>query len=152
MAKNSLAAINDFLQPKRFALVGISRDAKKFSRNVYKELSAKGFDIYPVNPNMDDIDGVKCYHDISELPPNVNRIVFMTPKSQTLATVETAINAGISHLWIQQGAETKEAVDLATQKGAKLVYGTCILMHSEPDGVHKFHGFLAKLFGAFPKN
>lgn len=152
MAKNSLASINEFLEPKKFALVGMSRDPKKFSRMVYKELSAKGFDIYPVNPNMDDIDGVKCYHDVSELPSGVNRVVVMTPKSNTLDSVEAAIKAGITHLWIQQGAETKEAVDLAKQKGAKLVYGTCILMHSEPDGVHKFHRFLSKLFGAFPKN
>jgi uncharacterized protein len=152
MAKNSLSTINDFLEPKRFALIGLSRDPKKFSRAVFKELSAKGFEIYPVNPNMDDVEGAKCYHNVSDLPSSVKHAVFMTPKPSTAGAVENAIHNGFTHIWIQQGAETKDAIDNARNNGAKIVHGTCIMMHANPSGVHKFHGFLSKLFGAFPKN
>jgi uncharacterized protein len=152
MAKNSLKTINDFLEPKRFALIGLSRDPKKFSRAVFKELQNKGYNIYPVNPNMDDIEGVKCYQSITDLPGNVKHAVFMTPKTSTAGSVEMAINQGFTHIWIQQGAETKEAIQLANEKGVKLVHNTCIMMHAGPAGVHKFHRFLSKLFGAFPKN
>jgi predicted CoA-binding protein len=152
MAKNSLTSINDFLAPKRFALIGLSRDPKKFSRAVYKELMAKGFDIYPVNPNMDDVEGVKCYHNVSDLPSNVKHAVFMTPKPSTAGAVENAIQNGITYIWIQQGAETKDAIENARNNNVKMVSGTCIMMHANPSGVHKFHGALARLFGAFPKN
>lgn len=152
MAKNSLTTINDFLEPKKFALIGLSRDPKKFSRMVYKELTAKGFEILPVNPNMDDVDGVKCYHNVSDLPSDVKRALLMTPKASTAGAVENAVHNGITHIWIQQGAETKEALDSAKNSDIKLVSGACIMMHSDPAGVHKFHGFLTKLFGAYPKN
>ena len=152
MAKNSLKTIDDFLAPKRFALIGLSRDPKKFSRAVFKELHAKGFDIYPVNPNMDDVEGIKCYHDVSDLPENVKHALFMTPKANTAGAVEHAIHNGLTHIWIQQGAETKDAIEAARQHGVKLVYGACIMMHGNPTGVHKFHRLLSKLFGAFPKN
>jgi predicted CoA-binding protein len=151
MAKNNLTTINDFLQPKSFAFIGLSRDPKKFSRSVYKELLSKGFAVYPVNPNMDDIEGVKCYYDVTELPENVKHGLFMTPKANTAGAVENAIHHGFSHVWIQQGAETKDAIEVARQNGVKLVAGACIMMHANPSGVHGFHRFLARLFGAFPK-
>jgi uncharacterized protein len=152
MAKNSLSTIEDFLKPKKFALIGLSRDPKKFSRTLFKELTAKGYDIYPVNPNMDDVEGKRCYHDVSSLPENVKHALFMTPKASTAGAVENALHRGFTHIWIQQGAETKEAIDAARQNSAKLVSGACIMMHANPSGVHSFHRFLSKLFGAFPKN
>lgn len=152
MAKNSLTSINEFLEPKSFAFIGLSRDPKKFSRAVFKELRAKGYELFPVNPKMDDVEGVKCYHDISELPKNVRHALFMTPKPFTVGAVENAINSGFTHLWLQQGTESKEAIDAASEKGVKLIAGACIMMHSNPSGVHGFHRFLSKMFGAFPKN
>ena len=106
----------------------------------------------PVNPNLGDIDGIKCYQDISQLPEGVDRALFMTPKAHTAGAVEHAIQHGFKYIWIQQGSETKEATEVARQNGARLVSGACILMHARPGGVHKFHRFLAKLFGTFPKN
>ncbi len=151
MAKNSLKTINEFLAPKSFALIGLSRDPKKFSRTVFKELRAKGFDIYPVNPKMDDVEGVKCYHDISDLPQNVRHGLFMTPKAYTAGAVESAINQGFTHIWLQQGTESPEAIGLAKENNVNLVYGACIMMHGNPSGVHGFHRFLSRLFGTFPK-
>ena len=151
MAKNSLKTIEAFLGPKSFAFVGLSRDPKKFSRNVYKELLVKGFDIYPVNPNMDDVEGIKCYHEIVELPVHVKHALFMTPRATTASAVEKAVKHGITHIWLQQGAETKEAAEIAKQNNAVMVYGACIMMHGNPSGVHKFHRFLSKLFGALPR-
>lgn len=152
MSKNSLKTIDAFLAPKKFALVGLSRNPKQFSRAVFKELRAKGYEILPVNPNVDDLEGVKCYHTISQLPKDVQQVLLMTPKAGTAGVVDEAVQHGIRNIWIQQGAETKEAIDLARQNNANLIYGACIMMHANPSGVHKFHRILSKLFGAFPKN
>lgn len=152
MAKSSLSTIEAFLMPRKFAFVGVSRDPKKFSRMAFKELTAKGYEMYPVNPNLDEIDGVKCYKDISELPAEIKHALFMTPKDNTAGALENAIQHGFTHFWIQQGAETKEAIDLANEKGVRLVSRTCIMMHADPSGIHKFHRFLAKIFGSFQKN
>jgi predicted CoA-binding protein len=152
MTKNNLRTIDEFLQPKKFAFIGLSRDPKKFSRSIFKELLAKGYQMYPVNPNMDDVEGLKCYNEISALPADVKYGLFFTPKSGTAEAVGNAIKHGFTHIWIQQGAETREAMDIANQNNVKLVYGACIMMHANPGGVHKFHRVLSKIFGAFPKN
>lgn len=151
MAKNSKKTIDDFLAPKRFALVGLSRDPKKFSRAVFKELSNKGFEIIPVNPNMEEVEGKKCYPTLNDLPSDVNRVLIMTPKKQTSEVVKQAADRGMKHVWIQQGAETDEALDLAKEKDMEVVQKACIFMYAEPTaGVHRFHRFLVKLFGQYP--
>lgn len=152
MARNTLEAIKKFTDKKEYALIGISRDEKKFSRHVYKELSAKGVKMYPVNPRMDDLNGNKVYKSISELPKEVTHALVLTPKAQTAAVLEEGINHGITNFWIQQGAETTEAIEIARKNNVDFVYKACIMMYSEPvQSIHKFHKVLAKLFGGYAK-
>jgi predicted CoA-binding protein len=148
MAKISKTAAEQFLAPKKFALVGLSRDPKKFSRAVYKELFAKGFEIYPVNPAMDDLDGRKVFHSLADVPQGIAHALIMTPKKETASAVYDAARKGMTHIWIQQGAETPEALDEAKKHGLNVVSKACILMHAPPvRSVHAFHRFMAKLFG-----
>jgi len=101
---------------------------------------------------MDDLEAVKCYHQISDLPADIKQVLLMTPKEHTAGEVQAALSHGFTHVWIQQGAETKEAVEIVKASNSKLIYGACIMMHGNPTGVHKFHKVLSKLFGVFPKN
>ncbi len=54
------ADIQNFLQPRRFAIAGVSRNPKKFGRMVYNELKKSGYTLYPINPNLQEIEGEKC--------------------------------------------------------------------------------------------
>ena len=121
MSKNSLESIKEFIEPKEFAFIGISRDEKKFSRSVYKELHKKGIRMYPVNPKMDELDGGQCYHSISELPPGITHAIVMTPKTQTASVIEEGAKHGINHFWIQQGAESPEAIETAEKYNVNYV-------------------------------
>lgn len=144
--------IEEFHSTKKFALVGVSRNPKKFGAAVIKELSPKGFDIIPVNPKADSIMDKKCYANISSLPDDVDRVVIITKKKLTEGIVKEAISKGIKQIWIQQMSETKEAVDLAIESGANVIAKKCIFMFSEPvEGMHKFHKSIYKLFGVLPK-
>lgn len=148
---NTLKEIESFLDSKKFAFVGISGDSKKFSRNVFKELKKKGFEFYPVNPNVDEIDGIKCYHDISEVPDDVKHAIFMTPKSKTSGEVKKAIENGYDHIWIQQGANSEETEKLGNASDISFINNKCIMMFAQPVGsIHKFHRFFVKLFGKLP--
>lgn len=152
MAQNTLSSVKSFIEPKKFAFIGISRDPKKFSRMAWKELSEKGFEMYPLNPRMDELDGKPCYKSFSDLPAGITHALFMTPKQQTAATLQEAIARGINNVWIQQGAETDEAIALAKKHNINFVQKRCIMMHAEPmKNIHKFHRFFEKLFGRYPK-
>jgi hypothetical protein len=147
-----LSTIQAFLAPKEMAVCGVSRDKKKFGRVVYDTLKERGFKLYGVNPNMTDIDGNPCYQDVSQLPEHVKYLYVVTQGKQTEEVVKKAIDKGIRNIWIQQMAESPAAIELAEKNGVTLIKKECILKFAEPvNGVHKFHRFLSKLFGMYPK-
>jgi predicted CoA-binding protein len=147
----SLRQIEEFIAAEPLAMVGVSRDPKKFGHAAFKELKGKGLQIIPVNPSADEILGVKAFASVNLLPPEVRGIIIMTKKDQTLEVVKEAKAKGIKHIWIQQNADTKETMKELEGSGINFITGECILMHYKPHSVHKFHKGLKKLFGRFPK-
>jgi uncharacterized protein len=144
--------IEEFYAQQPIAMIGVSRNKKKFGYVAFNELKTKGYKVVPVNPNADTIDADVCYKSIEALPAEVKAAVVLTHKKETLATVERLINKGIKQIWIQQGSQTKEAVDFAKKNYANVITGKCIIMFSDPaTGMHKFHKSLLGFFGRLPK-
>jgi len=148
---NTKAEIEAVLNPKKLAFVGVSGDPKKFSRMAFKELRKKGFELYPVNPGIEEIDKVKCYSTIADVPREIKSAIFMTPKSITPQEVEVAAKNGIESVWIQQGAHSDDVIQVAEKHNLNLVFNKCILMFAVPvKGVHSFHRFFARIFNKIP--
>ena len=148
----TLNRIQKFLEPQKIAIAGASRDPKKFGGAVFKELKEKGFTLYPVNPNTDEIQGQKCYKSVLDLPDDVQHLFIVTPKQETQAVVNAAIQKGVKMIWIQQKSDTPEAVKSIGDAGIPLIHKKCILMFADPvKGPHNFHRFIVKLFGGYPK-
>jgi uncharacterized protein len=147
----TLKQINEFLDSQPIAMVGVSRNPKKFGYAAFKELKEKGMKIIPVNPQADQIMGEKSYPNVKSLPSDINGIIIITKKDKTAAVVREAKERGINQIWIQQMADSKEAMIELNGTGINFVTGECILMHYKPHSIHKFHGKLKKFFGRFPK-
>lgn len=147
----TLKQINEFLDSQPIALVGVSRNPKKFGYAAFKELKEKGMNLVPVNPEALEIMGEKSYQNVNQLPANVKGIIVLTKKDVTASVVREAKEKGIKQVWIQQMAESKEALDELKGSDINFITGECILMHYKPHSIHKFHRGLKKFFGSFPK-
>jgi hypothetical protein len=147
----TLKQINEFIESQPIALIGVSRNPKKFGHTAFKELKEKGMKIVPVNPVADEILGEKVYPSIKELPEDIKGIIVMTKKNQTSLVVKEAKEKGIKQIWIQQMADSKESLEELKGSDINYISGECILMYYKPHSIHKFHGMLKKLFGRFPK-
>ncbi len=144
--------IQNFLAQKKMAIAGVSRNPDKFGYKVYEELNNKGYELYPINPNIDSINGNKCYNDVSSLPSHVKHLLILTPKSQTDKTLREAINKGITQIWVQQMSETEDTIKIAEEFQVEPIMKKCIFMFAEPvAGFHNFHRTLLKIFGMLPK-
>ena len=148
----TLNEIQQFLAPKKIAIAGVSRNPKKFGGSVFRELKEKGFELFPINQNADEIHGIKCYKSVSDLPDDVKHLFIVTPKASTADVAGEAISKGMNMIWIQQYSDTPEAVEAIQQAGIPLIHKKCILMFADPvKGPHNFHRFLVKVFGGYPK-
>lgn len=147
----TLESIQSFLSQEKVAVAGVSRKKQKFGNAIYKELSKKGFQVYPVNPHIDDFQGQKCYHAIAELPEDVSALVINTKNDTTLQLVDDAKNKGIKNIWLQQGSINSRELEKLDDPELNIVSGQCIFMHApHAKGIHAFHRWINKSFGAFP--
>lgn len=146
----TLKQIKEFISSEPIAMAGVSRNPKKFGYTAFKELKEKGMNIMPVNPNATEIYGTKVYPDIKSLPDNVKGLIIMTNKKSTASVVREAKMKGIRQIWIQQMAESREALKELEGSDINYISKECILMHYKPNGIHRIHAAIRKFFGRFP--
>lgn len=147
----SIKQINEFIESQPIALVGVSRNPKKFGYAAYKELKDKGMKVVPVNSETDQIMGDNTYRNVATLPPEIKGIIILTQKGKTASVVKEARAKGIKQIWIQQQSDSPEALEELKGTDINYITGECILMHYKANGIHKFHGAILKLFRRFPK-
>jgi len=144
--------IQDILSQRKLAIVGLSRSGKKFGNMIYKELTAKGYTLYPVHPDAETIDGARCYPSLAALPEAVGGVVVCVPPAQTEQVVREAAQAGIRRVWMQQGAESPAAIQFCAENGLSEVHGECIMMFAEKVSFpHSIHRWVWKLIGKLPQ-
>ena len=145
-------SIEQFLATKKIAVAGVSGNKKKFGYVIFDELRQKGFDICPINPKLDEVEGIKCYKSVTEIPTDYEKLFIVTPKTETDTIIKQAAEKGIKHIWVQQMSNTKETNQIAQSNNIDLIDKECIFMFAEPvKSVHKFHRAIWKIFGLLPK-
>lgn len=148
----SMAAVQEFVACKRLALAGASRSGKKFGNTVLRELTAKGYEMLPVHPHAETIDGVHCWRRFADIPGAVGGVVVVVPPPEAARVVREALDAGITRVWLQQGSESEGAIAECLDRGALVVAGHCILMFAEPvRSFHRFHRTIWRLLGKLPR-
>jgi uncharacterized protein len=150
--KTSKFVVDNFINQKTFAVVGASRDKRKFGNTIYTELKKKRYKVYPVNPGADEIDGDKCYANMKEIPEKPDAIILSVKPEKAEAVIKEAVEIGIKNIWMQQGSESDETINYCKENNINVIHNECVLMFMEPVGsVHKFHRFLWSLLGKLPK-
>ena len=147
--------INAFIDDKNIAIVGASENKKKFGNMMVRTFKKKGYNVFPVNPKSDTIEGEKCYSTIKELPSDVINVLFTVPPAVTEQVVKECPDAGVKRVWMHRGAGkgavSETAKEFCKENNIDVVYGVCPMMFLNVPGPHKFHYWLLKLFGGLPK-
>jgi predicted CoA-binding protein len=151
MKPTTLNQIEDFLKSGSFVLYGVSRAKNKFGNNILKELNAKGFRVFPIHKELDEVENLKCYRDLSKLPEKVDAAIVCTKPEKTAQILEELKASGIKNIWLQQGSANTGIYEKAILDFDNVIYNKCILMFAIQTGVHKFHARILRFFGSFPK-
>jgi predicted CoA-binding protein len=150
------AVIEDFLSYRRIALAGVSRSGTDFSRTLFRELQARGYDVVPVNPGVEEIEGKPCFPRVSAIQPPVDGVLVMTPGAVAEDVVKDCAAAGVGRVWLYKavggGAVTGEVLRLCEEHGIAVVPGECPFMYLAGAGwIHGVHRFCRKMVGTYPE-
>jgi predicted CoA-binding protein len=150
-------AATSFLGSKRIAVTGVSRNPQGHGSNiVYQRLRDRGYEVFAVNPNADEVEGDTCYHDLASIPGGVEAVVIGTRPETAQSTMEECEQLGIQHVWMHrsvgQGSVSPAATAYGRQKGITVIDGGCPLMFDPTaDFGHKCMRYVLTWTGGVPK-
>ena len=126
-------AASSFLASKRVAVTGVSRTPKTHgSNNVYRRLRERGYEVFAINPNAQEVEGDRSYPDLKSIPGGVEAVVIGTRPEIADTTQRDCAEFGIKHVWMHRGPGNGSVSDSATtygrQHGITVIDGGCPLM------------------------
>ena len=136
-------AAKDFLAQRRIAVAGVSREAQGHGGNyIYGRLKSRGYEVFAVNPNADEIAGEPCFRSLDAIPGGVDAVVIATSPANTAAVVADCERLGISRVWMHlaggSGSVDRAAVEAGRRAGITVIAGACPLMFDPTaDFAHK---------------
>ena len=151
------AAAEEFLAGRRVAVTGVSREAGDHGSNVvYQRLRDRGYEVFPINPNADEVEGDRAYHGLAEIPGGVDAVVIATRPERAEETMRECIELGIRQVWMHRGpgggSVSKTAADLGRSHGIVVIDGGCPCMFGPTADVgHRIMRPILTLAGNVPR-
>lgn len=115
---------------KSIAVVGFSRDPTKEAHVVPVYLMSQGYIVFPVNPNANEIAGLKCFHSLDELYSEgikFDTLLIFRPSNEVFDIVKQSLKLKPKYIWMQVGVEDEKAAELARTNGIKVVMNRCMM-------------------------
>lgn len=122
-------SIEAFLKGSAFAVVGASANREKYGNKVLRCYMQHDLRAVPVHPVLAEVEGEPCFEQLSDLCTMVHGVSIITPPEVTNQIIEEIIELGIKHVWMQPGAESKQAIARAEEAGINCIAGgPCLLV------------------------
>ncbi len=153
----SMDDIRDFLASKRLFVIGVSRNPRDISRMLYRDLTARGYDLVPVNPAVAEIEGARCFASVAAADRPAEAALLFTKPEVTERVAYECAEAGVRLIWMYRaggaGAVSPAAVAFCLSRGIRVIAGECPFMFLPNAGFpHGMHAFFRKLVGTYPQS
>jgi predicted CoA-binding protein len=150
-------AATGFLEHRRIAVTGVSRTPKGHGSNlVYQRLRQRGYEVFAVNPNADEVEGDPCYHDLKSIPGGVEGVIIGTRPEFAEDTMRECVDLGIERVWMHRsfggGSVSDVATEYGRQHGITVIDGGCPLMFAPTaDAGHRVMRAVLTATGKVPR-
>jgi predicted CoA-binding protein len=121
----------------RVAVIGASTDSSKYGNKAVRAFRNAGFDVYPIHPTAERVEGLRAYASLDDLPVDrLDRVSFYVPPAVGMRLLGQVARKRVGEVWLNPGAESPELVELAEALGLNVVQACSILAVGEhPDRV-----------------
>jgi predicted CoA-binding protein len=122
-----------FLANKRIAVTGVSRSPKDHGANtVFRRLRDRGYEVFAINPNTQQVEGAQSYRDLKSVPGGVDAVVIGTRPELADETMRECVELGVSQVWMHRGpgagSVSAIATDYGRNHGITVIDGGCPCM------------------------
>jgi predicted CoA-binding protein len=114
---------------KSIAIVGASNDRAKFGNKAVRAFVQEGWQVFPVNPNASEIEGLRAYPTVADLPVSPKLVSLYVPPAVALQVLPDIAERGCEELWLNPGADSEEVVAAAEKLGLNVIQACSLVGH-----------------------
>ena len=114
------------------AIIGASRDRRKFGNRALRAFRQQGYTVVPINPHEVEIEGERVYPDVLAYPGSIDEATVYLPESAGVAVMADLAAKGVGRVWLNPGADAPAVVARAREVGIEPVVACSILAMGEP--------------------
>ena len=120
--------IKEFMAQKRFAVVGATDNPQKYGNQIVKNLKSRGYEVYPVNPRIKELEGLNCYPALADIPVKPDVVDFVVPPEATEEILKHCKELELNRIWLQPGSESEAAIGFCCENNLKVVHSVCVML------------------------
>ncbi len=94
----------------------------KFGNKSIHAHQRAGYEVFPVNPKEETIEGLKCYKSILDVPVALDRVSLYLPPVVAVKVLNDIAKKGCRELWINPGVESPELMEKASALGLNTIF------------------------------
>ncbi len=112
---------------KTIAIIGASNDRKKYGNKAVRAFKDGGWTVYPVNPKLEEVEGIKCYASIEDVPEPIDRVSMYVPAKRGKEMLETIAAKNPAEFFLNPGSEDDELIRRARELGLNPIQACSIV-------------------------
>ena len=124
---------------KVVAVIGASRDRRKFGNKAVRAFQHRGYEVVPINPryadgassNGDRIEGLRTYPSVLDVPTAIDMATFYVPPDIGEQVVNEMATKQVSEVWLNPGADSRALIARARALGLETRIGCSIVAIGE---------------------
>ena len=98
---------------KVVAVIGASNDRQKFGNKAVRAFRHQGYDVVPINPHESEVEGLKTYKSVLDVPGPIDMATFYVPPEIGESIIDEIAAKRIPEVWLNPGAESAILVSKA---------------------------------------
>jgi predicted CoA-binding protein len=98
---------------KTVAVIGASSNRNKFGNRAVRAFRRQGYTVFPINPNEPEVEGLKTYRSVLDVPEDIDMATFYVPPEIGAKVMIEVAKKGIPEVWLNPGSESDALVELA---------------------------------------
>ena len=103
-------------------------NSEKYGNRIVKNLVSRGYEVYPVNPKLQEAEGLRCSPSIGDIPVRVDVVDFVVPPKATEEILRQCKELGLDRIWLQPGSESEPAIAFCHENNLKVVHSVCVML------------------------
>lgn len=112
---------------KTIAIIGASNDRAKYGNKAVRAFQQQGYTVYPVNPKETQVEGLRAYASIRDVPERLFMVSVYLPPPVLLKVLPDIAARGCDELWLNPGTESPEVIAEAERLGLNVIQACSIV-------------------------